>query len=167
MSAIQAVRWSPTGDAVRIIDQTRLPEELEECDLRALDEVCEAIACLKVRGAPAIGVAAAMGLVASLLDSSELPAGELRALARAHAARLAATRPTAVNLSWALERVLACMESASGDGTAILLAMHCEATALLEEDRAMCQRIGEHGLALVPDGARVLTHCNAGALATA
>lgn len=166
MSALEAVRWSPTGDAVRIIDQTRLPEELEERDLRALGEVCEAIACLRVRGAPAIGVAAAIGLVVSLLDSTELPAGELRALARAHAARLAATRPTAVNLSWALERVLACMESATGDGADILRAMRREATALLEEDRAMCRRIGEHGLGLIPDGARVLTHCNAGALAT-
>lgn len=167
MSAIEAVRWSPAGDAVRIIDQTRLPEELVERDLRILDDVCEAIALLRVRGAPAIGVAGAMGLVVSLLDSSGLPAGELRALAHVHAARLAGTRPTAVNLSWALERVLACMESASGDGAAILLAMRRAATALLEEDRAMCQRIGEHALPLIPDGARVLTHCNAGALATA
>lgn len=166
MSAIQAVRWSPSGDAVRIIDQTRLPEHFEERDLRTLEEVCEAIALLRVRGAPAIGVAGAIGLVASLLACADLSGEELRALACEHAARLAATRPTAVNLSWALGRVLARMESSAGDGAALLAAMRDEATALLEEDRAMCQRIGEHGLPLLPDGARILTHCNAGALAT-
>lgn len=166
MSAIQAVRWSPSGDAVRIIDQTRLPEHFEERDLRTLEEVCEAIALLRVRGAPAIGVAGAIGLVASLLACADLSGEELRALACEHAARLAATRPTAVNLSWALGRVLARMESSAGDGAALLAAMRDEATALLDEDRAMCQRIGEHGLPLLPDGARILTHCNAGALAT-
>ena len=166
MSAIQAVRWSPTGDAVRIIDQTGLPEHFEERDLRALDDVCEAIGHLRVRGAPAIGVAGALGLVVSLLDCASLPSAELRARAREHAAHLAATRPTAVNLSWALNRVLANMEDAAGDGAAVLAAMRDAATASLEEDRAMCQRIGEHGLPLIPDGARILTHCNAGALAT-
>lgn len=166
MSAIEAVRWSPTGDAVRIIDQTRLPEQLEERDLRTLDDVCEAISLLRVRGAPAIGVAGALGLVVSLLGSGSLSPDQLRARARAHASRLAATRPTAVNLSWALDRVLARVDSAAGDSAGILAAMRDEAGAILEEDRAMCQRIGEHGLELIPDGARILTHCNAGALAT-
>ncbi|MBX6330776.1 MAG: S-methyl-5-thioribose-1-phosphate isomerase, partial [Gemmatimonadaceae bacterium] len=86
--------------------------------------------------------------------------------ARAHAARIEATRPTAVNLSWAVRRVIARMERTTGDAGAVLAAMRDEATRILEEDRAMCRRIGEHGLALLPDGARVLTHCNAGALAT-
>jgi methylthioribose-1-phosphate isomerase len=169
---LQAVRWSPGGDAVRIIDQTLLPERLEERDLRTLDDTCDAIARLAVRGAPAIGIAAAMGLVASLLPCATLPVELLAERAREHAARLRATRPTAVNLGWALDRVLARMElareSATGspDSAALLTAMGDEATALLEEDRAMCRRIGEHGMPLVPDGARVLTHCNAGALAT-
>jgi methylthioribose-1-phosphate isomerase len=167
VSAIEAIRWSSAGDAIRIIDQTLLPERLEERDLRSLDDVCDAISRLRVRGAPAIGVAGAMGLVVSLLGCSQLSPGELASLARDHAGRIAATRPTAVNLSWALSRVLARMERTVGGGPVLLSAMHDEATALLEEDRAMCRRIGEHGLPLIPDGARVLTHCNAGALATA
>ena len=167
MSAIEAVRWSPAGDAVRIIDQTLLPERFEERDLRTLEDIREAIQFLRVRGAPAIGVAAAMGLVVSLLPRAELPPGEFRALAREHAALLAATRPTAVNLSWALDQMLARLDAAPDDGRSMVNAMRAEATALLEEDRAMCRRIGEHALELIPDGARVLTHCNAGALATA
>jgi methylthioribose-1-phosphate isomerase len=163
---IEAVRWSPAGDGVRIIDQTLLPERLEERDLRSLDEVCEAIATLRVRGAPAIGVAGAMGLVASLGACGGAAREQLVERARAHAARIEATRPTAVNLSWAVRRVVARMERTAGDASALIAAMRDEATRLLEEDRAMCRRIGEHGLALLPDGARVLTHCNAGALAT-
>ena len=149
------------------MDQTLLPERFEETDLRTLEELCEAIVLLRVRGAPAIGVAGAMGLVVSLLPCAGLPPEELRALAREHAARLATTRPTAVNLCWALDRVLARLAAARGESDSLIAAMRDEATALLEEDRAMCRRIGEHGLALIPDGARVLTHCNAGALATA
>jgi len=167
VSVIEAVRWSPDGDGVRIIDQTLLPERFEERDMRTLEAICEAIQFLRVRGAPAIGVAAAMGLVVSLLHRAELPPDELRALAREHAARLAATRPTAVNLSWALDRMLARLDASSGDARALLAALRNEATALLEEDRVMCRRIGEHALELIPEGARVLTHCNAGALATA
>ena len=165
MSAIEAVRWSPSGDAVRIVDQTLLPERFEEIDLRTLDELCEAITLLRVRGAPAIGVAGALGLVVSLLPCTGLPPESFRDRAREHAARLAATRPTAVNLSWALERVLTRL-AAAGGGEALLATMRDEATALLEDDRAMCRRIGENGLALIPDGSRILTHCNAGALAT-
>jgi methylthioribose-1-phosphate isomerase len=166
VSAIEAVRWSPDGDAVRIIDQTLLPERFEERDLRALDEICDAIRHLRVRGAPAIGVAAALGLAVSLLPCVDLAHGRFRARAREHASRLAATRPTAVNLSWAIERMLARLVASSGDSRALLEALRVEAGAILKEDRAMCRRIGEHALALIPDGARVLTHCNAGALAT-
>jgi methylthioribose-1-phosphate isomerase len=166
VSAIEAVRWSPDGDAVRIIDQTLLPERFEERDLGALDEVCEAIELLRVRGAPAIGVTAAMGLVVSLLPFADLAPGELRARAREHASRLAATRPTAVNLSWAIDRMLARLDASAGDSRALLGVLRDEASAILEEDRAMCRRIGEHALVLIRDGARVLTHCNAGALAT-
>ncbi len=166
MSVIEAVRWSPDGDAVRIIDQTLLPERFEERDLRALDEICEAIELLRVRGAPAIGVAAALGLAVSLLPFADLAPGELRTRAREHASRLAATRPTEVNLSWAIDRMLARLRTSGGDSRAVLGALRDEASAILDEDRAMCRRIGEHALALIPDGARILTHCNAGALAT-
>lgn len=163
---IEAVRWSPVGDAVRIIDQTLLPERMVERDLRTLDEVCDAIATLAVRGAPAIGVAGAMGLYASLLPHAAEPAPRFRERLAAHARRIAATRPTAVNLAWAVHRMLDAAAGAGSDPAAVLAAMRDRATALLDDDRAMCRRIGEHGAALVPDGARVLTHCNAGALAT-
>jgi methylthioribose-1-phosphate isomerase len=166
----QAVRWSPAGDAVRIIDQRLLPERLEHRDLRALDDTCDAIATLAVRGAPAIGIAGAMGLVVALEPfAGEAPADFDRRVGEA-AERIACTRPTAVNLPWAMRRMRLRAErarrEAGDDNRALLSALREEASAILEEDRAMCRRIGEHGLALVPDGARVLTHCNAGALAT-
>jgi methylthioribose-1-phosphate isomerase len=166
MAVIEAVRWSPSGDAVRIVDQTQLPERFVERDLRSLDEICEAIAHLRVRGAPAIGIAGAMGLVASLLPfRHESPEAVVRR-ARVHAERIGATRPTAVNLPWALDRMLARADEASVTSGDIVAELRDEAVRLLEEDRAMCRRIGEHGLTLIRDGARILTHCNAGALAT-
>jgi len=163
---IEAVRWSPAGDAVRIIDQTLLPERYEERELRTLDELCDAIARLAVRGAPAIGVAGAIGLVVSLQPFAADPPAALRARLKEHADRIRATRPTAVNLPWAMSRMLARAACVDGDQRALLDALRREATEILEEDRAMCRRIGEFGLPLLPDGARVLTHCNAGALAT-
>ena len=165
---IRAVRWAPAGDAVRIIDQRKLPAEYVERDLRTIDEVREAIATLAVRGAPAIGVAAAIGLVTSVLPFAR-EGGELfRARLSAHAGILVASRPTAVNLAWAMARMLGRARALSAVSPPDLLdALRSEATAILEEDRAMCAAIGRHGLPFVPDGARVLTHCNAGALATA
>ena len=168
MDIIQAVRWSDDGAGVRIIDQRFLPERIVERELRSVEEVCEAIGTLAVRGAPAIGVAGAMGLVASLLPHVSAPADQVVTLAAEYGARIRAARPTAVNLPWAIDRVLAVARSIErADTRAFVDRLRVEATAILEEDRAMCRRIGEHGRALVPDGARVLTHCNAGALATA
>ncbi len=149
-----------------MLDQRALPEAQIDRDLESAEAVADAIRHLQVRGAPLIGIAAAMGLVAGTR--------ELRGAAReAFLARLArlvdllgAARPTAVNLRWALERMARVATATPGDGSAVWERLHAEATAIWEEDRAMCRRIGEHGLALVPDGANVLTHCNAGALAT-
>ena len=166
MDIIQSVRWTDDGRGVRIIDQRLLPGELVERELRTLGDVRDAIRTLAVRGAPAIGIAGAMGLVAVLLPNEAAGGDVLLADARRVAAEIAATRPTAVNLAWALTRVLRAAESVSGTGAEMLTAMRREATAILNEDRAMCRRIGEHGLSLLHDGARVLTHCNAGALAT-
>ena len=166
MSIIESVRWSPEGDAVRIIDQTQLPARLVERDLRSIDDVCEAILRLAVRGAPAIGIAGAMGLVASLIPFGREPRDAFDARLQSHADRIRATRPTAVNLPGALDRMLAHARSVPGAASAVLDALHAEASALLEEDRAMCRRIGEHALPLIADGISVLTHCNAGALAT-
>ena len=166
MDIIQSVRWTDDGRGVRIIDQRLLPGELVERELRTLGDVRDAIRTLAVRGAPAIGIAGAMGLVAVLSPNEAAGGDVLLADARRVAAEIAATRPTAVNLAWALTRVLRAAESVSGTGAEMLTAMRREATAILNEDRAMCRRIGEHGLSLLHDGARVLTHCNAGALAT-
>ena len=166
MPVIQAVRWAPEGDAVRIIDQRRLPEHFVERDLRTLEEVCEAIETLAVRGAPAIGIVGAMGLVVAVQSHGAAGSDAFLPRLRAAAAAICRTRPTAVNLSWALRRMLQRAALAGDAPLAILAALRDEATRILEEDRAMCRRIGEHGLPLVPDGARVLTHCNAGALAT-
>ncbi len=166
MSIIKSVRWSPDGDAVRIIDQTQLPARLVERDLRSIDEVCDAIARLAVRGAPAIGIAGAMGLAASLTTFVREPRETFDARLLAHATRIRATRPTAVNLPSALDRMLARAEQELGDASDLLDALRAEATDLLEEDRAMCRRIGENALPLITEGAAILTHCNAGALAT-
>lgn len=167
MNIVEAVRWSPDGDAVRIIDQTRLPMERVERDLRTLDDVCEAIETLAVRGAPAIGVAAAIGLVVSLEPFSRDSAVVFADRLSEHAGRIRATRPTAVNLPWAVDRMLGRARQSTEGPAELLKALRDEATAILEEDRSMCLRIGENGLPLIPDGARILTHCNAGALATA
>ena len=164
---IEAVRWSPDGSAVRIIDQRALPAAFVERDLRTVEEVCEAIATLAVRGAPAIGVGGAMGLAASLSPFANEPSDVFRRKLAEHAARIRATRPTAVNLPWAIDRMLARARRERGPVTALLAALRDEATMILDEDRAMCRRIGEHGVALLQGKSRVLTHCNAGALATA
>ena len=152
-----------------IIDQRLLPNDFVERDLSSLEEVCDAIRTLAVRGAPAIGICGAMGLCVAMAAPAAHGSGKREAFiarARESARTIASTRPTAVNLSWALERVIARAEGTPGESAALLAAMRDEATAILEEDRAMCQRIGEAGVSLLREGARVLTHCNAGALAT-
>jgi methylthioribose-1-phosphate isomerase len=163
---VQSVRWTDDGTGVRIIDQRLLPERMIERDLRTLEDVTDAIRTLAVRGAPAIGIAGAMGLVAALAPDEAEARDALLQRARRLASTIAGTRPTAVNLPWAMRRMVECAERSVGNGRAILDALRAEATAILDEDRTMCRRIGEHGVALLTDGARVLTHCNAGALAT-
>ncbi len=163
---IEAVRWAADRRAVRIIDQRLLPGSLVDRRLESVEEVCEAIGTLAVRGAPAIGICGALGLVVSLRDAHSLDRPRFLSLAREQAARIVATRPTAVNLAWAVDRVLGVARNAPGDAAVLLGAMEREATAILEEDREMCRRIGENGAVLLGEGVRVLTHCNAGALAT-
>ena len=168
MPIIQSVRWSPGGDALRIVDQRRLPEEYVERDLTTVEEVCDAIRTLAVRGAPAIGVAGAIGLAVVAASIADRPPAEFAERLERAANAIRCARPTAVNLPWAVDRMRARADADSGLAPrAVAEALRAEATAILDEDRAMCRRIGEAGLPLVPDGARVLTHCNAGALATA
>jgi len=167
IGALEPVRWSDPPGAIDVLDQTRLPGSEARLRLESVEQVVEAIRSLRVRGAPAIGIAAAMGLAleAAKRTSLEPPAFE-RALADAYAA-LVVARPTAVNLRWALDRLMRVARAQSSRPPGVIACkLWGEATGILEEDRAMSRRIGEHGLELVPDGARVLTHCNAGALAT-
>jgi methylthioribose-1-phosphate isomerase len=159
---------SYVAGVVLLVDQTRLPGEvvLHECHTAA--DVAEAIQTMRVRGAPAIGVAAAYALA---LGAREYPGGDADGF-RAHLAQVAAdvraTRPTAVNLFWAVSQALAAADAALALGVpAAREALLGLAEHLREEDVALNQRMGQHGAALVPDGAQVLTHCNAGALATA
>src|SRR5690349_7125869 len=163
--SVQAIAWSPSG-AVRIIDQRALPDAQTERDLENGEAVADAIRTLQVRGAPLIGIAAAMGLVAGMRELRGAPRDAILARIDQLARLLAATRPTAVNLKWALDRMARVAPQTPGSGGAIWERLYGEATAIWEEDRAMCRRIGEAGLPLVPSGTKVLTHCNAGALAT-
>lgn len=166
MQIVEAVAWSPEGDAVRIIDQRRLPAALVYRDLRTVEDVCDAIRTLAVRGAPAIGVCGAMGIVAAITAHAGESLDQVRELAQHAALAIRSTRPTAVNLPWAIDRMMSRAGEPFGDASALIAALREEATAIRCEDRAMCERIAEHGIALIPDGARILTHCNAGALAT-
>ena len=156
------ISWTDDG-AIRILDQTLLPEEERYLELHTIDQLAEAIRSLRVRGAPLIGIAAAMGLarVAGRQRGKE----ELNAV-RTACQSLAATRPTAVNLQWALDRMGRRAESAVQQGEDLRAALVAEANAIWEEDRRMCDRIGELGAPLIPQGATVCTVCNAGALAT-
>ncbi|HTI64128.1 MAG TPA: S-methyl-5-thioribose-1-phosphate isomerase [Gemmatimonadaceae bacterium] len=163
LSPIAAIRWSDDEHGVRVLDQRFLPAAEVYRDLHAVDEICDAISTLAVRGAPAIGIAGAMGL-ALALDDPDVAGNDPLARLEQAAAQIRGTRPTAVNLGWALDRMLVVARSAGARKLA--RALRDEATRILEEDRAMCRRLGELGAELIADGARVLTHCNTGALAT-
>lgn len=166
----ETIRWTEDGVGLLILDQTRLPSERVERELRELEDIEEAIQSLRVRGAPLIGITAAMGLAALArreMQEANPTTEQLAARLTSWADRLAAARPTAVNLAWAIER----MRMASRPGTdetteAMVERLVAEATGILDEDRRMCRRIGEHAATLLRDGASVITHCNAGALAT-
>lgn len=165
MLPLASVAWSPDRRALRYLDQRALPAREEIRDARALEDIIEAIRTLAIRGAPAIGVAAAIGLVVALEHAGDRNPASVRSLLPGFADRLAAARPTAVNLAWAVGRMA--MRASGESDDALLGALRDEAESIRREDVAMCESIGEHGLALIPDGTRVLTHCNAGALATA
>lgn len=172
---VRGVHWAPDG-ALRIVDQRQLPAAVVERDLRTVEAVADAIRTLAVRGAPAIGVAAAMGLAAATRFATSAEGGTAaiadvamaRTFVRDGAAVLRATRPTAVNLAWALDRMLAVLDRDPAVALeSLLVLLRAEAEAIRAEDEAMCAALGANGLELLKDGVRVLTHCNAGALATA
>jgi methylthioribose-1-phosphate isomerase len=159
-----AVVWQ--NDRLELLDQRRLPHEVVYLQIDGFHAAFDAIRTLAVRGAPAIGIAAAYALVVCMQRSPapDEPAGDspddFRARLAAFAARLDRARPTAVNLAWATARI---RRRAAREPT--LAGIRAEATAIHAEDRAICRAIGEHGRALIQPGTSVLTHCNAGALA--
>lgn len=160
-TTVETIEWTPEG--VVMIDQTRLPRETAFVTCRSYIEVADAIRNMIIRGAPAIGVAAAMGVALGALHSKDLEA-DMPVICEA----LAKTRPTAVNLFWAIERmkqVYAANRHLSAERVRERLV--AEAQQVREEDIAINEAIGRNGAPLVPDGKTVLTHCNAGALATA
>jgi methylthioribose-1-phosphate isomerase len=156
---VETLEWTPAG--VVMIDQTRLPRETVFVTCKDYREVAQAIKDMIIRGAPAIGVAAAMGIALGALKEDLSKFDEI-------CETIQKTRPTAVNLFWAIERMRGLYASLAGQSPdAIRARLVEEAQAIKEEDIACCRSIGKHGAALVPDGKIVLTHCNAGALATA
>jgi methylthioribose-1-phosphate isomerase len=164
------MRWA--GDErghLVLIDQTLLPLELKEIECRDVETVWEAIKMLRVRGAPAIGIAAAYGVVLGLQTAAAASEEAFFERLDEVTAYLATSRPTAVNLFWALERMSAKGQSLQGQTppAQLLALLLAEARAIHEDDRAICRAIGQFGAGLIPSGAGVLTHCNAGGLATA
>lgn len=171
MDAPSTISW--VGDAgtghIRLIDQTLLPTCLELRDCRTIEETWEAIKMLRVRGAPAIGIAAAMGAVVGMQRFNNRERGAYANRLREVTAYLRTSRPTAVNLFWALDRMERKVQGRTEELTpaALTQLLLDEALAIEAEDRAMCRAIGQVGAALIGDNQGVLTHCNAGGLATA
>lgn len=160
---VETIQWTENG--VVMIDQTRLPRETVYVTSKDYREVAEAIRSMVIRGAPAIGVAAAMGMALGILKAE---AADLDGQVDEIASTLAATRPTAVNLFWAIERMKTLYRGLRGKPLEQIRArMVEEAARIYREDIAINLAIGANGAPLVPDGKTVLTHCNAGALATA
>ena len=161
------VDLSDDKKSILIIDQTLLPGECKILSLTTKEEVWEAIKKLRVRGAPAIGVSAAIGLYLCALYSNAKSADELSKQLERDADYLSSSRPTAVNLRWALDRMLDKLKSAAPSSVSeIKELMLKEAEAIHREDIEVCRAIGENGLTLVKEGDGLLTHCNAGRLAT-
>ena len=167
--APETIQWvGDPGGHLRLIDQTLLPVELKHVDCKDVEAVWEAIKVLRVRGAPAIGIAAAYGICVGLQTATDQGIDSFRARLEEVATYLATSRPTAVNLFWAIDRMKAV--AAANDQlsvSALNERLLQEAKAIHDEDRQMCHDIGRHGAQLLENGQGVLTHCNAGGLATA
>lgn len=162
---IKTLEW--TGDGVRFIDQTKLPTEEVYVVCRTYQEVADAIRNMIVRGAPAIGVAAAMGIALGTKQSQAQEVSALRKELEQMCRTMGETRPTAVNLFWAIRRMQQKFESTAAEGVQqIKAALVREAHQMLVEDIAANEAMGRHGATLLPSSGGVLTHCNAGALAT-
>jgi methylthioribose-1-phosphate isomerase len=153
-------------DTVMILDQRKLPSKTVFIPCRDMRRVIYCIQTLATRGAPAIGVAAAMGLALAARAIKVKDAAKFRARFKERAEVMRAARPTAVNLSWAVDRCLALMDVGSDNVDTLKAMLRRESQIMLDEDVAINRAMGKNGAALVPNGATVLTHCNAGSLAT-
>jgi methylthioribose-1-phosphate isomerase len=165
---LPTIDWQ--DDAIRMIDQRKLPGAEVYVTCRTAQDVARAIRTMVIRGAPAIGVAAAMGLALGMRRSRATGTRQFAAEFQKLCDLLAATRPTAVNLFWAIERMKEAFRAAVQAGASvpeIVQRLEAEARRIHDEDIENCRAMGAHGAALVPAQARILTHCNAGALATA
>jgi methylthioribose-1-phosphate isomerase len=162
---MQTVWWEP--GAVCLIDQTKLPHKQETVRCRTVADVAGAIKTMVVRGAPAIGVTAAYGMALAAQQAASSDISAFLAALRSAKQTLDAARPTAVNLQWATTRMLHVADAAHDQPQALAERLLREAHAIRDEDEAMCYAIGEHGARLLGQQSRVLTHCNAGGLATA
>jgi methylthioribose-1-phosphate isomerase len=163
---VPTVEWK--NGAVRLLDQSRLPEYVEFLDCRDYQTVADAIRSLKVRGAPAIGVTAAMGVALGAQTITTPDYDSFATQMYVMCDHLAATRPTAINLFWAIERMKRLFVSLHAQPIASIKAgLLKESQTILDEDIALCKAMGRHGARLIATGQTVLTHCNAGALATA
>ena len=164
MKGTATLWWDPALPGIRYIDQTLLPGQYAVVECRTVDRLATAIRRLEVRGAPVLGVAGGYGVALAAATSTGKTFEEFASSVRRDAAQLRVTRPTAINLGWGIDRVLATIEAAGEIGAAREAALQ-EADSIGREDEACCHAIGDHGAALLPDRCTVLTHCNAGALA--
>ena len=167
--SLDNVRLSPDGTGVILLDQSLLPGQMEERQVRSLDEMVEAIRALRVRGAPAIGIFAGYCLyvLAGQLERQGLTGADFFKELERQGKILAAARPTAVNLAWAVDRLSRRAASMAGASVSeIVRTLGEEARAIHREDMEMCEAISRYGLSLLKEGDGVLTHCNAGPLAT-
>ena len=165
LPVVQAVRW--LDGELYLLDQTRLPGEILEERQSSAAQVCASIRQLKVRGAPAIGIAGAYGLVIALRDKLHLDREAFIAEMHKQAASLEAARPTGVNLRWALQRqVTHVLDMTDAEPEQIHAELLAEAIRIHDEDRRLCREIGEAGKPLIRQNTGILTHCNAGLLAT-
>jgi methylthioribose-1-phosphate isomerase len=164
MSSFKTIEWK--DDRVVMIDQTKLPREESYVECMTYEDVADAIKRMVIRGAPAIGVAAGMGIALGAIKIRTTDRDEFITEVRRIADVILGTRPTAVNLSWAVKRMLALLAEGRGDVEEMKSRLAGEARYMLEEDISICRRIGKSGAPLIKDNSTVLTHCNAGALAT-
>jgi len=162
---MRTLDWDAATASLKMIDQRRLPEKLEIVTLTTPAEVVQAIRDMTVRGAPAIGAAAAFGLALAAQTSRANDVSGLRSDLEAAARSLTAARPTAVNLAWAVGRVMGGVEAFSGSVDGLRSAILTEACRIADEDVAVNKRMAAHGAALLADGDTIIHHCNTGALA--